>query len=261
MSLFGLHIVLMRPRDQAKIWEQNMIAKKAEVTVLPMIDIVPMSIEPSTLNCLLTADQVIITSQNAVNCAPLALIDIIIEQRVPVLTIGSSTANSLIARGVHQVCVQQGNQSEELLAAPIFQTDCVIGKKIVLIVGKGGRELIAQTLAKRGAKIHCLEVYAQEPIQYTLDPWFEKWQGSQKQVCFLITSGNILFNFKSQIPNKYKMWLREQIVVVISQRLQELAKEYGFQHIFNTNGAHWSYVLTTLQEIVKVCHTRKNLST
>lgn len=256
MSLLGLHIVLMRPREQALAWKENMIAEKAEVTILPMIDIIPTTVETSSLDTLLTADQVIITSQNAAKKAPTALIDILVKQKLPVTTIGIATTKSLIARGVEPVyTAPNGSQSEDLLAMPFLQADLVKGKKIVLIIGKGGRELIAEVLAARGATIHCLAVYAQQPIQYDLESWFEKWERSQKQVCFLVTSGNILFNFESQVPDKNKAWLRSQPLIVVSERLKGLAKECGFQHIINTYGAHWSCVSTTLQEVVKICHT------
>lgn len=256
MSLSGLHIVLMRPGEQSKKWQDKLLAEKAEVSVLPMIDIITMPIENAMLDAAINAEAAIVTSQNGAIHAPIALINILIERKIPVFSIGKATTNSLIARGVEPIyTAPNGSQSEDLLAVSMFQAECVRGKKIVLVAGKGGRELIAQTLSTRGAQMDSLFVYAQRPITHELGSWFERWRNLQTQVCFLITSGNVLSHFESQVPEEYKMWLRAQPLVVISQRLADLSKEYGFQHIINTQGADWSCVLTTLQQVVKVCHT------
>lgn len=256
MSLSGLHIVLMRPREQNQKWQDNILAERADVSVLPMMDIIPMPIEHSMLDAVMNAQAVVITSQNGAIHAPITLINILIERKIPVLSIGKATTSSLMTRGIEPVyTAPNGAQSEDLLALPFCEAKRVRGKKIVLIVGKGGRELITQTLGARGAQIHTLFVYAQRPIMHELGTWFERWRNLPTQVCFLITSGNTLSHFESQVPEEHKTWLHAQPLVTISRRLVGLGEKYGFQHIFNTQGMDWACVLTTLQQVVKVCHT------
>ena len=78
--------------------------------------------------------------------------------RVAVAAVGQGTAQALRQRGLPSVLTpSQGADSEHLLALPELAE--VAGRRIVLFRGEGGRELLADTLRARGARVTYAECY------------------------------------------------------------------------------------------------------
>ncbi len=72
--------------------------------------------------------------------------------------IGPSTATAIQATGqTVDICPREGYDSESLLEEPAL--NAVSGKQILIIRGDSGRELLAETLAARGANVNYLCVY------------------------------------------------------------------------------------------------------
>ncbi|MGH8658676.1 MAG: uroporphyrinogen-III synthase [Gammaproteobacteria bacterium] len=78
----------------------------------------------------------------------------------PVFAVGRGTAGALQALGVLQVRYPAHDPSSEgLLSLPELQEIPVSGRRILIFRGEGGRELLAETLMKRGAQVEYAEVY------------------------------------------------------------------------------------------------------
>ena len=74
--------------------------------------------------------------------------------------IGQSTVAQLVAYGIDNVIAPaQRFDSEALLELAEFQPERVAGKKILILRGNGGRELLATTLRERGAQADCVTCY------------------------------------------------------------------------------------------------------
>jgi len=88
------------------------------------------------------------------------------QARAPSLAaVGPSTAASLRDRGFEIAVVpRDGFSSEALLEHPAMRD--VAGKRILIVRGEGGRELLADTLKARGADVDYLEVYQRGPAQH-----------------------------------------------------------------------------------------------
>ena len=254
-----LHIVLMRPQAKAIQWQTLLSSQRAQSTVLPMIEIVPTHGDSLSLQSLKTADQIIISSQHAIQCASKDLILALSKMGVPIYTMGASITQALAQYDIEPIFTAPiGSQSEDLLNHPELQKEKIFGKSMVLLIGKGGRTLIAKTLIERGAKVTPIQVYEQRALKYNMDEHLENWRHLNKQIGFVVTSGNILDNFIQQIPKAHVSWLLQQPLIVISQRLVNIATEYGFKHIIHSNGTDWFSLLRALHTLKRICHTSAN---
>ncbi|NIR61786.1 MAG: uroporphyrinogen-III synthase [Gammaproteobacteria bacterium] len=81
--------------------------------------------------------------------------------RLPrIAAVGESTAIALEAAGLGPVLrPADGASSETLLALPELQSEAIAGSRVLIVRGVGGRELLGETLSKRGALVAYAEVY------------------------------------------------------------------------------------------------------
>ena len=121
--------------------------------------------------------------------------------------------------------------SEHFLAHTEMQQ--VNGSIIGLVKGVGGRELIADTLTQRGAKVVPIEVYQREMVDFCWQAW-QSFVKSSKPI-LLITSleswHNILQGLQSYIADQHS--LLEQLnslegLVVMSQRIADEIRQAGY---------------------------------
>lgn len=138
-----------------------------------------------------------------------------------IAAVGKKTAASLHAQGISvDLLPKHGFNSEALLELPLLHK--VQGKKIVIIRGIGGRDLLADTLRQRGAIISYIEVY-----QRVL-PKHKESSGYSHQNCDIIavTSQQGLRNLITLSDNKEQLFATA--LASNSQRTAELARELGF---------------------------------
>jgi uroporphyrinogen-III synthase len=168
-NLAGLQIIITRPKLQAENWAKILCDLGASVSLVPLMEIVPVSlaaqIQPIK-NCILNLDgysKVIFVSQNAV-VHGMEWIDRYWPQlptRLEYFAVGAATAAQLAA---HDLIVQDLAQvqdgpmtSETLLDSPSLQD--VGGQKIVIFRGVGGRSHLGDVLTARGAQVDYCELY------------------------------------------------------------------------------------------------------
>ena len=105
------------------------------------------------------ADIVLFTSPNAVRSAA-ALQDLSPRRRQVVLAVGSGTRNALRRLGIDAQAPARMD-SEGLLAMAAL--DDVAGRRIGLVTGAGGRNLLAPALRRRGAEVTRADTYCRVP--------------------------------------------------------------------------------------------------
>ncbi|MGB5738682.1 MAG: uroporphyrinogen-III synthase, partial [Woeseia sp.] len=148
-----------RPQHQAGPLDKAIADAGGEVIAFPVMDIVPRerAAIAKDLAALRAADIVIFVSPNAVEYGLVAT-----ASAGSVAAIGAATAAALEAAGCTvDIVPESGFDSEALLQEPAMQR--VSGKRIQIVRGDGGRELLAATLSARGAEIDYLPVYQRLP--------------------------------------------------------------------------------------------------
>ena len=77
-----------------------------------------------------------------------------------VATVGKGSEAALAERGFTGVIAPSiGFDSESVLALPAFQADAVDGRRVLVLRGDGGRDLLGDTLTARGARVEYLTCY------------------------------------------------------------------------------------------------------
>ncbi|MBS0286417.1 MAG: uroporphyrinogen-III synthase [Proteobacteria bacterium] len=245
-------VVILRAKHQAQGLASALLEHKAELTLLPLIDIVPLAILPSALhawqNALKNADFLLVTSANAAFCAPEELLNFISEKTV-VMTMGQATSQALLEKHptlqIHYTA-PPGATSESILNEPFLQADRVKNKKVALLAGKDGRTVFADTLANRGAQIEWMIVYEQQKPDIDLAETLLSLQLHPK-VCFIATSSRVLENLVTMAPPTLVEWLLSVHLVVVSHRIYQHAKDKGFKQIVLADGAQTHAILQALK--------------
>ena len=220
--LDGLKILVTRPQHQASSLCELICEAGGEAIAFPTLDIVPLAVGDTDTRELNTQDMIIFVSQNAV-----MYFDNTLKQQLPDdilnIAVGASTAKCMQEHGFNAV-IQAPSPAgtESLLAMPELQD--VEGKRVLIVRGQDGRELLAETLTKRGAKTHYLEVY-QRGLPSPMQERVEQALSAER---IIISSVNSLVNLcqllgKENIKNKH--------LIVVSNRIKQYAIEQGFKHI------------------------------
>ena len=255
LPLAGLSVLLTRPAGQADKLAAAIQKLGGQVTHLPLLAIEPIT-ERGAVERLKTSimaldnyDAAIFISTNAATLG-LEWIESYWPQ-LPVgleaYAVGPGTAEILrqLPWPVH--CSDSGVTSEHLLALPGLQD--VAGKRIALFRGQGGRELLAETLRERGARVDYLEIYQRRVPEYSRAVVLKLLDDNAIDTV-IATSQQILDSFiallsvDGDLPQK----MRGFRVVVPSQRVREFALAAGFKHVIDASGADDKAVLTSLEQ-------------
>ena len=161
--LADISVLVTRPVDQSVRLTQRLQELGAEVIAFPALAIIGPQ-RPEALNqCLVEIeyyDWAVFVSPTAVQFGLAALRQIAPASLAKINTaaVGAGTASALRKAGCRNVVVSEaGADSEDLLALPEFAD--LTGRRVLILRGEGGRELIANTLRARGAQVDYAECY------------------------------------------------------------------------------------------------------
>lgn len=237
LPLLGRRILITRPVGQADALASLVEAKGGIATTQSLFEIQPPennSIPAALLTQASDWSWLIFISANAARYA--CKIDPQLSQRVAgggcrIAAIGEATAQELRLQGFKvDLIPSNGSNSEALLAEALFQN--VLGQKVLIVRGAGGREHLAETLRLRGAEIVYAEVYRRvaipiEAFQNTL----EEWQAGRID-CIVVTSGEALSRL-TYIARAYGFLphVLTTPMVVLGDRVASLAREEGWTNV------------------------------
>lgn len=118
------------------------------------------------------------------------------------------------------------NHSEGLLLLPDLQD--MTHKKVLILRGKGGRELLADTLKARGATVHYAQLY--ERVALTFEEGELARLLSQQQIHYaLITSAEMAQQLANELATHGAAM--NLYLIVPSQRIATMASTLGFEKV------------------------------
>lgn len=180
------------------------------------------------------ADVAIFVSPAAVKFAFAACPKLRFARATRVCAVGAATARALVRRGIRDIAWPRERQdSEGLLALAPMQS--LRGRRVVLIGAPGGRELLAQTLRDRRARLTRIDVYRREAPRYSARQ-IAALERAPAPLLLLVSSAEALANLHAAIPLHAFARLAAGDVVVSSERLAALARASLFVNVHVAKG-------------------------
>lgn len=243
-------VVITRPRAQAEPLAQAVCARGRRAVVLPLLDIAPLD-DPGALRAALAAlpsyALVAFVSPNAVDAAFTELRQLRQPgqpdgwpEGVPIGVVGEGSRAALARHGVddgnatiHCPPEAASSDSEHLLAS--LDLSAFAGRRVLIVRGDSGRELMADTLRAAGAQVDTVAAYRRSvpalspPLAAELDALLAQPND------WIITSSEALRGLAGLVrerdPDAGMARLRAQHLIVPHARIAETAGALGCDRI------------------------------
>ncbi len=135
--------------------------------------------------------------------------------------------------------------SEGLLALPSLQQ--VNGKKILIVCGEGGRDLLADSLQQRGATVTRCELYRREAETGQRQAIVSLIK--QRQIDVIVAhSGEMIANLQRLVAKDCREKLFSTPILVPSARVALLAQQAGFHDIVESDSAMAEAMVSAIAE-------------
>ena len=240
-DLHGLRVLVTRPQPQAQDLARKIVALGGVPRICPMLEIVPL--RPPQAGWWQGFDWIVFVSANAVRAAVAAGLPRQLDARLA--AIGPATASALKKAAFPVACqAPPPYTSESLLSLPEFAAPG--GKRVLIVRGEGGRELLAKELERRGSTVAHLELYRRRPPRREIAAALQ--DGLRQGLdAVLATSGEILANLQ-KAAGTMLLQLRQLPLIVASPRLARMAQRDGFVEVVTAASVSDEAMLATLKQ-------------
>ena len=227
-ALAGRVVVVTRPAAQAQRFAALVREAGGDPLLLPAIEIEPLELDAEARARLAPDgfDWTIYTSANAVECS---LRQLPRPQRTRIAVVGGATARTLEAHGLAVAAVPRTTaDSEGLLALEEFAD--LRGRRVLILKGSGGRTLLREELARRGAEVVLGDVYRRR--RAVADPGgVEQLRRAcdEDRAVVAVTSAEVLAGLLELAPAERCPRLRDAPLVVPAERVAEAARGHGWR--------------------------------
>lgn len=235
--LAGKRIVITRPRELAAGLAARILEAGGEPVLFPAIEIRDLAdLRPfhGIADRLEEFDCAIFVSPTAVRKA-LPLLRARRGARpwpatLRVAAIGRGSRRALDDAGIAAVLAPAGQaDSEALLAMPEFAAPA--GRRVVIVRGRGGRELLGDTLAARGARVEYAECY----VRARPDADAGSGEGAEFSAAaadaVTVASGEGLANLLEMLDERGREQVRQTPLFVPHARVAEQAERLGVRKV------------------------------
>jgi uroporphyrinogen-III synthase len=223
-------IIITKPVGQGESLKERLEAKGARVLHFPSTEILPITNAadlPLSLEQLERYHYAIFISPNAVEYAAQFTDLAALPPKLKVAAIGPGSARALTERGRKpDILPRDGANSEALLRLKAL--NAVDGKRVLIVRGQGGRELLAETLEERGADVDYAEVYrrvAPKLDRTEITQWFREGEDD----VIIVTSREALLNLERMLSPTLTPYLKSAQLLVSSPRLVKLTAAFGIR--------------------------------
>jgi len=249
-NLQGLSVLVTRPATQANALCELISEHHARPVRFPVMEIVAVIDTDSVmqqLKSLTDFDRLIFISVNAVDYA-FDLLPEDLPASLKIAAIGDKTAQRLVDIGLDpDIVPTEKFDTENLLLHSDLQN--LADKKVMIVRGNGGRELLAEELVKRGAQVEYAEVYQRIIPKRNASNLIENWQDMVHAV--VVTSIGMFDNLVSLLGETGFEKLIHTPIVVVSIRIAEYASNQGCESVWIADNVTDEAILSALCEIVE----------
>jgi uroporphyrinogen-III synthase len=229
-------IAITRPTNQAKNLTQLITAAGASVIAYPLIEIIALNNYDTFEGIIADIDRydwIIFISSNAVQHSMPRILKQGIPNHLKFAAIGPVTAKKLSSFGIDKILIPKGCfDSESLLSLPEMQK--MQYKKVMIVRGTGGRDVLANTLSSRGATITFAECYQRINPQTNSDI-LEQAYAKQQLHAIIVTSSEAMRHLLDLAG--HAEWLKQVTLYVNHARVAEQPLQMGLKvKIANTPG-------------------------
>jgi uroporphyrinogen-III synthase len=236
-TLNGAHILVTRPQHQASHLCRLIEHQHGVAVAFPTLEIIAANDRhqiAATLENLHRFQWVVFISANAVNFALLANDGKIDGFRdVRIAAIGQATAKALTAAGLTaNLLPAQGSDSRALLAMP--EMHHIAGQRILIVRGVGGLDTLRREFESRGADVDYLDVYKRAIPSVDPAPVVGLLKRNRLDL-IIATSGEAVKNLLIMLGEKNQNLALAIPLVVVSERLRQIAEDSGFERILVTD--------------------------
>lgn len=247
------HLLLTRPLEQSLELQQALAPLGADIVVQPAFEYFRADIaadQAQDLQAISQAsadDLLIFTSPRAVEFG-LPQMPGGVLGRARVAAVGPATERALNVSGVRSG-IRSGDDytSEALLASIDREVTSTGSRRAFIFAAPGGRTALADGLRERGFGVHVLMVYRSEPAK--LDREALKRLESASRVLSVWTSGNTMKGLSQRLPPAAWFRVCQGEWLVISARLERLARAYGPDKIHRSQGPGNAAIASALKSL------------
>ena len=240
-QLAGKTIVVTRPQAQARPLADAIAAAGGQPLVFPLLEISPADDQQALLDAAARLNDyrlAVFVSPNAVDYAlPVLLAHGPWPATLTPAAVGQGTARALAAHGVLGCVVPALRfDSEALLDLPELAASRVNGCAVAIFRGDGGRELLADTLRERGARVDCITCYRRSGPSAGVQALLDAWRAGQLKALTVSSSEGLRY-LVDLLDDEGLALLRATPVFVPHARIAENACALGLLHVILTEPA------------------------
>ena len=252
-------IIVTRPSGQARQLievltnsiEQSGVANRSlpEIISLPLLTIVPKAddhLADHIATTLKDADLAIFVSPNAIECV-MRLLERewqeFSKKIIPIGVMGGSSKFALQNHGIGQennptpILIPKNN--EEWDSEGLWRELQNLGwdwktKKVVIFKGEGGRDWLADTLAKAGATVEAISTYTRIPLDLNNPAWHAIHEMDFSKSLWLLTSSEAVRYLGKVVKDQFPQGLQTASALCSHHNIADAAEAIGFGEVFTS---------------------------
>lgn len=227
--LSQIRVLVTRPAAQAENLCSNIEAEGGQVSRFPVMEIVPAPDLAAAKQRFAQIEQywlVIFISANAVKHS----VDLIgeIPPSVNLSAVGPATLRGLQAHKLRvEITPKAPFNSEALLAHPALQD--MADKKVLIVRGAGGREVLAQQLRQRGAEVDYAEVYERAIPDSDPAPLIDSLKSGKIDIV-TVSSNQMLENLLKILAPQHQDLLKDVTLLAWGPRIMQITDKLALNH-------------------------------
>ena len=252
-------IIVTRPSGQARQLievltnsiEQSGVANRSlpEIISLPLLTIVPKAddhLADHIATTLKDADLAIFVSPNAIECV-MRLLERdwqeFSKKIIPIGVMGGSSKFALQNHGIGQennptpILIPKNN--EEWDSEGLWRELQNLGwdwktKKVVIFKGEGGRDWLADTLAKAGVTVEAISTYTRIPLDLDNPAWHAIHEMDFSNSLWLLTSSEAVRYLGKVVKDQFPQGLQTASALCSHHNIADAAEAIGFGEVFTS---------------------------